>query len=169
MFGLINRTVAYYQGLGQVEDFEWKTRGHDQPTDLGSRLQAAGLVAEEVETVMVGEAAALAVTVELPAGVVVRRVDRLPERAERIAAGAALQHAVFGGGPPTDEVLARLDRMGSRARRARRRVAGHDSEGTRLGHRHDRVVAVASDPKGGRFRCRYGIQLPPPLCVAFTT
>jgi hypothetical protein len=63
---LIERTVAYFAGISQVEEFEWKSRGHDHPADLDTRLQRAGLVPEEVETVVVGEAAELAVEVEVP-------------------------------------------------------------------------------------------------------
>lgn len=107
---LIGRTVAYYQGLDQLEEFEWKTRGHDQPTDLDFRLQKAGLVPEEVETVMVGEASTLAVTVDLPDGVVIRRVDHLSERTEVVGAASSMQRAVFGGGPSAEETLSRLDR-----------------------------------------------------------
>ena len=109
---LIEGTVAYFAGCGQVNEFEWKTRGHDHPADLDARLQSADLVPEAVEMVMVGEAAKLAVDVELPPGVVVRRVDQLPERTEVIAAASAMQRAVFGGGPSADEVIARLDRVG---------------------------------------------------------
>ena len=111
---LIQRTVAYFAGTSQVEEFEWKSRGHDHPADLDTRLQRAGLVPEEVETVMVGEAAKLAVEVELPPEVVIRRVDQLPEpeRTEVIAAASAMQRDVFGGGPSTQEVIARLDRLG---------------------------------------------------------
>lgn len=109
---LIERTVAYYEGLAHIEELEWKTRGHDAPADLGARLQRAGFVPEEVETVMVGEAARLAVEVPLPDGVVIRRVDHLPERAEVIAAATHMQLAAFGGGPSTEEVISRLDRMG---------------------------------------------------------
>ena len=109
---LIERTVAYFVRIGQVEEFEWKSRGHDHPADLDTRLQRAGLVPEEVETVMVGEAVKLAVGVDLPPEVVIRRVDQLPERTEVIAAASAMQRDIFGGGPSTEEVVARLDRMG---------------------------------------------------------
>ena len=107
---LIGRTVAYYQGLDRIEEFEWKTRGHDQPADLGLRLQRAGVLPEEVETVMVGEASRLAVTVQLPDGVVIRRVDHLPERKEIVGAASSMQRAVFGGGPSAEETLSRLGR-----------------------------------------------------------
>jgi len=76
---LIERTVAYFAGIAQVEEFEWKSRGHDHPADLDTRLQAAGLVPEEVETVMVGEAATLAVEVELPPEVVIRPAGSVPQ------------------------------------------------------------------------------------------
>ncbi|TAM91877.1 MAG: GNAT family N-acetyltransferase [Jatrophihabitans sp.] len=108
---LIERTVGYFAGLGRIEQFEWKTRGHDRPTDLGARLQRAGLVPEDVETVMVGEAVRLAVEVPLPAGVRIRRIDQLPERAAAVAAASRMQRAVFGTGPSSTELLARLDRM----------------------------------------------------------
>jgi GNAT superfamily N-acetyltransferase len=38
---------------------EWKTYGYDEPTDLVARLEAAGFVAEERETVLVGPVDAL--------------------------------------------------------------------------------------------------------------
>ena len=63
---LIAETVAYFEGLREIEQFEWKTRGHDWPPDLDQRLRAHGLVPDEVETVMVGEAAHLAVDVRPP-------------------------------------------------------------------------------------------------------
>jgi hypothetical protein len=109
---LVAETVAFFAGLPQVEEFEWKTRGHDRPADLGERLEAQGFEPEEVETVMVGEARSLAVDVDLPSGVVVRRVDDLPERDAVVTEAAGMQRRVFGGGPTAREVLDRLDRMG---------------------------------------------------------
>jgi hypothetical protein len=108
---LIADTVAFFAAIPQVEEFEWKTRGHDWPADLGARLEAHGLEPEEVETVMVGEAEGLAVDIDLPPGVVVRRVDDLPERDAVVTEAAGMQRAVFGDGPSAAEVLDRLDRM----------------------------------------------------------
>ena len=109
---LIAETVAYFAGNPQIERFEWKTRGHDWPPDLDERLRAQGLEPEEVETVMVGEASHLAVDVELPEGVTVRRVDQLPEREAIGHARPAMSRAkIFGDGPSGDEMLDRLDRM----------------------------------------------------------
>jgi GNAT superfamily N-acetyltransferase len=104
--------VAFFAGLPQVEEFEWKTRGHDRPADLGERLEAQGFEPEEIETVMIGDARSLAVDVDLPSGVVVRRVDDLPERDAVVSEAAGMQRRVFGGGPTAREVLDRLDRMG---------------------------------------------------------
>jgi len=110
---LIARTVAYFAGMHQVKEFEWKSRGHDRPSDLDARLRAAGLAPEDPETVMVGEAANLAADVELEPGVIIRRVDQLPEpeRTQIIAAASAMANDVFGRGPSAQEMIAKLDRM----------------------------------------------------------
>ncbi len=108
---LIAETVAFFAGDPAMEEFEWKTRGHDWPPDLGARLEAQGLEPEEVETVMVGEARALAVDVDLPDGVTVRRVDQLPERDALVTEASAVAAEIFGGGPSGAEMLDRLDRM----------------------------------------------------------
>jgi hypothetical protein len=108
---LIADTVAFYAGIPQVAEFEWKTRGHDWPADLGARLEVHGLEAEEIETVMVGEASGLAVDVELPAGVSVRRVDQLPDRDALVVEASEVAARIFGDGPSGAEMLDRLDRM----------------------------------------------------------
>jgi hypothetical protein len=73
---LIVRTVTHDAADLSVISFEWKTRGHDLPADLPERLVVHGPMAEERETVMLGEAARLAVEVPLPPGV--RQVDLHP-------------------------------------------------------------------------------------------
>ncbi len=108
---LIAETIDHFAADPAMEEFEWKTRGHDAPADLGERLEAHGLVPEEVETVMVGEAKALAVNVDLPDGVTVRRVDLLPERDALVTEASAVAAEIFGGGPSGEEMLERLDRM----------------------------------------------------------
>ncbi|MHC3469936.1 GNAT family N-acetyltransferase [Streptomyces sp. 7R007] len=64
---VIAEQIAYYSGLGLA--FEWKLYGHDRPTDLGQRLQAAGFVPDPEETLMIAEAATLDLDAELPDGI----------------------------------------------------------------------------------------------------
>jgi GNAT superfamily N-acetyltransferase len=52
---LIARQRDYFAAKNQP--VEWKTRGHDLPSDLPERLVAAGFVPEERETVVIGESA----------------------------------------------------------------------------------------------------------------
>lgn len=89
---LVRQSVAHFRDATDVASFEWKTRGHDDLPGLHDVLLAHGFVAEELETVMVGEAAALAVEVPLADGLVVRRV----EDAATYAEVTALQPEVFG-------------------------------------------------------------------------
>lgn len=65
--------VAYFRGIDGITSVEWKTRGHDRAPGLSDALAAQGFVAEETESIMIGEAAALALDVSLPEGVCVRR------------------------------------------------------------------------------------------------
>ncbi|NYE36643.1 GNAT superfamily N-acetyltransferase [Nocardioides cavernae] len=99
---LVERTIAHYRDATGVTSFEWKSRGHDLPADLGEHLAAHGLVAEPVETVMVGEASLLAADVPLedtPAGpVVVRRLEPGPTAAADLERMLEAQESVFGTG-----------------------------------------------------------------------
>jgi hypothetical protein len=99
---LIERTVAHFRDDTTVGEFEWKSRGHDLPADLGERLEAHGFVPEPAETVMIGEAALLAVDVPLedtPEGpVVVRRIEPGPAAEPDLERMLAMQEAAFGTG-----------------------------------------------------------------------
>ncbi len=77
------------------ESFEWKFHTHDRPEFLAERLEAAGLVAEDLETVLIAERAALAREGPVPDGVRLREVTGRADL-ERIS---ALETAVWG----TDE------------------------------------------------------------------
>lgn len=105
---LIAATIAHYRDDTDVPSFEWKTRGHDAPADLGARLAAHGFVPEEVETVMVGEAAALAAHPVSVPGVTVRRAGDGADLRADLAAMLAAQESVFGGGrgPDVEDALA---------------------------------------------------------------
>jgi GNAT superfamily N-acetyltransferase len=80
---LIARTCAYYAGVGQA--FEWKTHAHDEPADLTARLLAAGFVAEQTETIVIGQVERIAADPVLPPGVTVRPAAE-PDDLYRIAA-----------------------------------------------------------------------------------
>ncbi len=72
----------FFAGRGQR--VEWKTYSYDPPADLGERLTAAGFVAEELEALILGDAEAVAVDVELPAGLSIRAI-RDERDLERVA------------------------------------------------------------------------------------
>ncbi|MGY4541622.1 GNAT superfamily N-acetyltransferase [Arthrobacter sp. UYNi723] len=85
--GMLDRMIVeqreYFAGRGEA--VEWKTRAHDFPADLESRLRAAGFVPEDRETVLVGETAAMAGEPVVPEGIQVRLARERPDL-ERIAA-----------------------------------------------------------------------------------
>jgi hypothetical protein len=111
----IERTIAHFRDDTDVASFEWKSRGHDLPADLGERLVAHGLVAEPRETVMIGEASLLAVDVplaETPEGpVVVRRIEPGPAAVDDLTRMRAAQNAAFGSdrGPSVESSLRELE------------------------------------------------------------
>ncbi len=88
---LVDATVAHYAADPKITRFEWKSRGHDPVPDLDGILRAQHFVREEVESVMLGEALALAVDVALPDGVTVRRI----ESADDVRRMSAMQAEVF--------------------------------------------------------------------------
>lgn len=79
---VIARQRDFFARRGQR--VEWKTYSYDAPADLGERLAAAGFVAEELEALILGDAEAVAVDVDVPAGLTVRAV-RDERDLERIA------------------------------------------------------------------------------------
>lgn len=107
---MIADCIAHFAADPELTSFEWKTRGHDRPTDLPERLLAAGFEAEEVETVMVGEAHHLAVEVPLGPDLVLERVDDRPDAEQWLTAAALMQRGVFGGGPGPEDLISRLAR-----------------------------------------------------------
>jgi hypothetical protein len=88
----VEEAVAHYGGDPEVTDVEWKTRGHDAAPGLHEALLANGFVPGEPESIMIGEAQLLAVDVELPDGVALRRIE---EEAD-ISAMCAMQDVAFG-------------------------------------------------------------------------
>jgi ribosomal protein S18 acetylase RimI-like enzyme len=101
--------VAHYRADPEVTRFEWKTRGHDDAPGLHDALIANGFVPDGPESIMIGEARLLAVDVELPDGVTLRRVE---EEAD-VRAMSEMQDAAFGSNLAsgmTRELLNRLAR-----------------------------------------------------------
>ncbi|ADD44376.1 GNAT family N-acetyltransferase [Stackebrandtia nassauensis] len=62
----------YFAGLGKT--VEWKYHVEDQPADLPDRLAAHGFEPEELESIVIGEAADHMIAVRLPEGVTVREI-----------------------------------------------------------------------------------------------
>lgn len=97
---LIDTVIAHFERLG-VESFEWKTRGHDAPADLTARLLARGLVAQDTESVMIGEAAGVAGAPAAPSGIVVRQVGAGGhDRRHDLERSLDMQRRVFGQDSP---------------------------------------------------------------------
>ena len=89
---LVDAAVAHYEADPAVTQVEWKTRAHDHAPGLHEALVDHGFVAEEAESIMIGEARWLAVDAPLPDGVTLRRVTE--ERDVR--AMMAMSARVFG-------------------------------------------------------------------------
>jgi hypothetical protein len=88
---LASEALAYYQADPEITRVEWKTRGHDNAPALHEALVEHGFVPDAAESIMIGEATALAVDVPLPDGVMLRRVT---EEAD-VRAMSAIEDEVF--------------------------------------------------------------------------
>jgi hypothetical protein len=91
--------VAHYQRDPGINRIEWKTRAHDHAPGLHDALLNNGFTPDEPESIMIGEAHALAVDVSVPAGVRLRRVTSEAD----VRAMCAMQAAVFED-PTSDDV-----------------------------------------------------------------
>ena len=92
---LVASAMEHYVAQPGISRVEWKTRGHDHAPGLHEALLAAGFEAQEPESVMIGDAALLAVDVTAPEGVTVRRVTQEAD----VRAMLAVQAEVFGDDP----------------------------------------------------------------------
>jgi len=97
---LVPEVLAYYRADPEISRVEWKTRGHDHAPGLHEALLENGFIADEPESIMIGEARLLAVEVPLPEGVTLRRVT---EEAD-VRAMTAMQDEVFGD--PVSDAMA---------------------------------------------------------------
>jgi N-acetylglutamate synthase-like GNAT family acetyltransferase len=109
---LVTATKAHYESMPDVTDVEWKTRGHDVAPGLSELLREHGFEPQPTESVMLGEARAMAGDVDLPPGVSVRRVT---DEAD-VRRMAAMQAVVFADGRANEGHIAELlRRVGSGA------------------------------------------------------
>jgi hypothetical protein len=89
---LVATALAHFQADATIVEVEWKTRSHDHAPGLGEALLRHGFKPGDPESVMIGEAAALAVEVPLPPGVTLRQIRDEGD----IRAMVAMQNEVFG-------------------------------------------------------------------------
>lgn len=89
-----------------IRHAEWKTRTHDDAPGLEEALSAAGFVAEQPESVMLGEAQALVGT-EPPSDVTVRKLTD----PEDMRAALDVQDSVFGGTAKAESMLSAIVRQ----------------------------------------------------------
>lgn len=104
---LVRDAVEHFEADPSIVRVEWKARGHDRTPGLHDALLAAGFEPGEPESIMIGEAAGLAVDVKLPSGVTVRQVTDQPD----VRAMAEMQDEAFGNRAASDmadEVMRRL-------------------------------------------------------------
>ena len=104
----VEGVLVHYREDPGITRVEWKTRAHDHAPGLHEALVRNGFVPEETESIMIGEAALLAVDAPLAKGIHLRRVT-----SERdVRALSAMQEEVFGGGFADEMADALLRRLG---------------------------------------------------------
>jgi GNAT superfamily N-acetyltransferase len=104
---IVGIALEHFGADPAIGRIEWKTRGHDRAPGLIEALLAAGFVAEEPESIMIGEASALTADVPLPPGVTLRRVTAEHD----VRAMSAMSDEAFGDTASremADELLRRL-------------------------------------------------------------
>ena len=104
---LVPQAVEHFRADPAVTRVEWKTRGHDHAPGLHEALLDNGFEPGEQESIMLGEARALAVDVELPDGVALRQVTEEKD----VRAMSAMADEAFGdpvSGDMADALLRRL-------------------------------------------------------------
>jgi hypothetical protein len=105
---LVAEALTHYRQDPGISRVEWKTRGHDDAPGLHDALVSNGFAPDEPESIMIGEARALAIDVPLPTGVQLRQVTADAD----VRAMCAMVSAVFED-PHSDDVAdALLRRLG---------------------------------------------------------
>jgi hypothetical protein len=88
---LVPRALESFQHDLTIDRVEWKTRAHDAAPGLEQALLDNDFVADEPESIMIGEAASLATDVPLPEGITLRTVVSETD----VRAMSAMQDDVF--------------------------------------------------------------------------
>lgn len=104
---LVRGALGHFRADPGITGVEWKTRSHDVADGLREALLAERFHEGDPESVMVGEASSLAVDVDLPEGVTLRRVLT----ADGVRAAADVLGIVFGDddwGALVPELTARI-------------------------------------------------------------
>ena len=89
---LVDAVIAHFRTVPGITAVEWKTRGHDRAPGLHQALAARGFLAEDPESIMIGEAALLAKPIPVPAGIEIRRAKSEAD----VWAMEEMQGKVFG-------------------------------------------------------------------------
>ncbi len=97
---LVSDAHAHFDADPEISQVEWKTRGHDHAPGLHEALLEHGFVPGEEESIMLGDAAGLAVDVQLPDWVTLRRVTEEADVREM----SAVADEVFGD--PVSDAMA---------------------------------------------------------------
>ncbi|HEY7225682.1 MAG TPA: GNAT family N-acetyltransferase [Micromonosporaceae bacterium] len=89
---LVPGALEHFRADPAIVEVEWKTRGHDHAPGLHEALVRNGFVPGDPESIMIGEASALAAEVPLAAGVTLRRVTGEDD----VRAMSAMSDEIFG-------------------------------------------------------------------------
>ncbi|MBT0769911.1 GNAT family N-acetyltransferase [Kineosporia sp. J2-2] len=103
---LVAGALEHYRADPRIVSVRWKARDHDRAPGLAGALVRHGFVRGEPESIMVGEARALAVDVPTP-GVTLRRVTGEAD----VRAMSAMSDEAFGEEPSTEMADALLRRL----------------------------------------------------------
>ncbi|HET6654453.1 MAG TPA: GNAT family N-acetyltransferase [Nocardioides sp.] len=124
---LVPQALDHYRADPTINRIEWKTREHDHAPGLHEALLECGFTRGEPESIMLGEARALAVDVELPEGVTLRRVTE-----EKDVRAMTAMAAVAFGDPVSDDMAEAL----------LRRLSRHDGMELWVAEAHGQVVSA---------------------------
>jgi hypothetical protein len=139
---VIAEQAAFFGSRGRA--FEWKHFSHDEPSDLAMRLEAAGFVPEEAETLVAFDVAQDPGENALPSNIRIERLDD-PATCKDIA---AVNGAVYG---KPDDALWLADAI------AQEKQADPDSLSIYAAYANDRPISVGwlrhkrGDAFGGLF------------------